>query len=613
MSFSFDNPLYIGDKDAAVKSDIAELQSEVGDLSQLETGDKSSLVNALNEAMDSTLNGASRDLDNLSDAGNEKLRSLNSYANKGELLTDAEGLADVKSYAHSTFDASKFTLVGSPNITDDGIASGFSDSNYITTASIDLSTANSWEIQVRFKTPTTRPSSGNPCVLGINGIKIRLYINVNGLCIFYIDDYSNNLTFFYENDTFYDVKCGYKDGKAYFEYKKDSDSDYTKTTPVEKTATNANGIAYIGKRADGAEPYFSGSIDLKQFSITVDGVEVFSGNKTGIDTIKPDDYTVEGTQHINDAGILSGSNLPGSGYTKMNNTLDLTKAWEVHCKVTTGAVITTQQILFSLGGYNQADFANRYYFSFFIWTTQQFGMNGSTTGVAWSFTGDRTPSSAPLISANTTYWLKVGWDKAKYYVQISEDGINYVDYYSIAEVDSMYTYTTRVDTINGCAHYAGLREGTTLDLNEFKVYSEGNLVYQPCLKIPYTESKTGSKIVDAIYRERVNDMAEQFGFANYYTLDEDNGNFTLPQVELYGLIGQRTLRDSYRNGINYWELYSNRDLEQGGSCTSGVEVTFARPFADTNYVLSVPYSAKSTTAFTPTQTGDWIAKGKGIL
>jgi hypothetical protein len=106
-------------------------------------------------------------------------------------------------------------------------------------------------------------------------------------------------------------------------------------------------------------------------------------------------------------------------------------------------------------------------------------------------------------------------------------------------------------------------------------------------------------------------MAEQFGYANYYTLSDTD--FTLPQVELYGLIGQRTLRDSYRNGINYWELYSNRDLEQGGSCTSGVEVTFARPFADTNYVLSVPYSAKSVTAFTPTQTGDWIAKGKGLL
>ncbi|MBQ1988570.1 MAG: hypothetical protein II234_01535, partial [Clostridia bacterium] len=150
-----------------------------------------------------------------------------------------------------------------------------------------------------------------------------------------------------------------------------------------------------------------------------------------------------------------------------------------------------------------------------------------------------------------------------------------------------------------------------IDLNAFKIYVDGNLVYQPCLKIPYTESKTGSKIVDSIYRNRVNDMAEQFGFAPYYTLSDTD--FTLPQVELYGLIGAKTLRDSYENGINKWYLYSNRDLEQQGSCTSGVEVTLPKPFADTNYILTVPYSAKSATAFTPTQTGDWYAKGKGIL
>ena len=107
-------------------------------------------------------------------------------------------------------------------------------------------------------------------------------------------------------------------------------------------------------------------------------------------------------------------------------------------------------------------------------------------------------------------------------------------------------------------------------------------------------------------------MAEQFGYAPYYTLLE-NTNFTLPQVELYGLIGQKTLRYSYENGINKVELYSNRDLTQQGSCTSGVEVTFMRPFADTNYILTVPYSAKSATAFTPTQTGDWKAEGKGWL
>ena len=213
--------------------------------------------------------------------------------------------------------------------------------------------------------------------------------------------------------------------------------------------------------------------------------------------------------------------------------------------------------------------------------------------------------SSVTMAVNTDYYFRLSFDGSSYKLYGSTDGENYTTWITINSSTKVYgLYDFFLGGI-WAPQYA------VYDLNAFKVYVDGDLVYQPCLKIPYTESKTGSKVVDSIYRDRVNDMAEQFGYANYYTLSDTD--FTLPQVEVYGLICQRTLRDSYRNGINYWELYSNRDLEQGGSCTSGVEVTFARPFADTNYVLSVPYSTKSTTAFTPTQTGDWIAKGKGLL
>ena len=75
------------------------------------------------------------------------------------------------------------------------------------------------------------------------------------------------------------------------------------------------------------------------------------------------------------------------------------------------------------------------------------------------------------------------------------------------------------------------------DLSGNKIYVDGDLVYQPCLKIPYTQSKTGSKVVNSVYRDRVNDMAEQFGSAPYYTLSDTD--FTLQQVELYGLIANK--------------------------------------------------------------------------
>ena len=88
--------------------------------------------------------------------------------------------------------------------------------------------------------------------------------------------------------------------------------------------------------------------------------------------------------------------------------------------------------------------------------------------------------------------------------------------------------------------------------------------------------------------------------------------FTLPQGELYGNI-QQTLRSSTVNGINKAYLYSDRMQMLTGSCTSGTEVTLQKPFANANYALSVPYSAKTATKFTPTQTGDWFAIGEGLL
>ena len=82
-----------------------------------------------------------------------------------------------------------------------------------------------------------------------------------------------------------------------------------------------------------------------------------------------------------------------------------------------------------------------------------------------------------------------------------------------------------------------------IDLNSIAYESNGNLIYQPCLKIPYTQSKTGSKIVDVAYRDRVQDMYEQFGYAPYYTLDEENQNFTLPMGEIYGMIERDAKKD----------------------------------------------------------------------
>ena len=549
---------------------------------------------------------ANKGLSNLTSNGEARLHALKSYADEGELLTDADGLSFVKNYAHSTFDRSKFTVVGSPNITDDGIASGFSGSDYLQANAQNFT--QSITFRARLKTPKTLPNAqqGVMDLGGDNtGIKLsyssyyqKFYLNISTSGTSIAADVIN---YAITNDAWYDLIFEFTGTKYNVYIKSLSESNFTLGFTATDSRSQLNGTSYLGYVNNLTSMDFI--IDLKQFSITVDGVPVFSGNRTGIDTIKPDNYTVVGAPTISADGIASG--FSSSNYIITDYQLDMTNAnsWVIIAKVNPGTFSNQPyQAIYAAknsGGSNRED---RFGFQ---GTGKLNLLIGFSDNSMVNFDGNK------VFTANEDVFVKAEFTGSAYNTYYSYDGINWTldGTASSSQKGVNRTRYIGTTTISGFEY---LFRGS-IDLNAFKIYVDGNLVYQSCLKIPYTESKTGSKIVNSVCRDRVNDMAEQFGYANYYTLDEDNGNFTLPQVELYGLIGQRTLRDSYRNGINYWELYSNRDLEQGGSCTSGVEVTFARPFADTNYVLSVPYSAKSSTAFTPTQTSDWIAKGKGLL
>ena len=60
-------------------------------------------------------------------------------------------------------------------------------------------------------------------------------------------------------------------------------------------------------------------------------------------------------------------------------------------------------------------------------------------------------------------------------------------------------------------------------------------------EIPYTLTRTGSKIVSAEYREFLTTFYEENGYTNYFTIDEENKNYTLPMGEIYGKLVDKDL------------------------------------------------------------------------
>ena len=101
------------------------------------------------------------------------------------------------------------------------------------------------------------------------------------------------------------------------------------------------------------------------------------------------------------------------------------------------------------------------------------------------------------------------------------------------------------------------------------------------VSIPYTLSKTGSKIADSSQRSNISALYAQQGYAPYYTLDETTGNFTLPQGEIYGMmLNQSTphIIKTYINGTSGYIVWSNgwciqRGLTDMSSVTIGATKT----------------------------------------
>ena len=590
----------------ATTSNIGQIATNTSSISTINSKIPSDATSSNKLVTASTLANAivdfsNKDLSNLSDTGNNRLHALKSYSDTGELLTDSEGLTDITTYAHSTFDESKFTVIGSPVITSDGIASGFSNSDYIYFPAPQNFDATNFEITFKKE----------PQKLGmiLDASNDRLFIwqyaqNTFNLTI--RNNSNQDVCRVTSNDTriynaeIVKIKFIGENSVIY------ADGVAVPTTYILLTGHTFDEIAqltfsyfYLGRYPN--NDYFRGYFDLKYLEIKANNIPAFSGNKTGIDTIKPDDYTVVGSPTISEDGVASG--FSSSNYIKKSGT-------------------------FYKG-------ANNFKIEFDIVTPPQSSQgfsavlaNSSIRGIQFVFIPSNKNACWFLSSDGSS------WDIASYgllqnlayntpfKITLEKTATKYIaTYYNLNNNTSQTSEITTSASINSNITDIVIGNSRDLidndafngkvDLNSFKVYVDGNLVYQPCLKIPYTLSKTGSKVVNHIYRDRVADMYNQFGNAPYYTLSDTD--FTLPQGELYGMIGQQTLRKSTVSGINRSFLYSDRTLLLTGSCTSGVEVTLPTAFSNANYMLSVPYSAKTATKFTPTQTGDWFAIGEGAL
>ena len=467
-------------------------------------------------------NNANQDLSNLGPLGLDKINQSKALET-GSVSSDADVFAVIQKYAHSTFNKSKFTVVGSPNITDDGIASGFSSSNFIRTAY----TALSQNFKIYLPKFNSSDVTTTQNILRYSDGNVRAQINDSKIRLFrYTDikeyDLPIGTTSLENNKDYYYYIEHTTDGEKYYlkGYIRTEDTDWsidvnlTSKKPMYDRQNNAP-IQLSG--VDATFP-FIGSLDLKQFSIIVDSKEIFNGNKTGLYIAKPDNYEVVGSPTITEDGVVS--NLSLNNCVKITN-LDFSKG----------------KVIYDIAGtLNNVNESGNSYLSYFQNDTEKFSLLQvkNNTGLQFATTINGQATYGSVLVPSDLY------GKFSLHLEMEENSSTYKlinnGTTSTGTLAIGYSSFTKPFTSCTVGSITLLNFSGSIDLNSIKVYSNGNLTYQPCLKIPYTESKTGSKIVDVAYRDRVQDLYEQTGEALFYTLDEENQDFTLPASDIYGMI-----------------------------------------------------------------------------
>ena len=476
------------------------------------------------------------DVEYIKDNGVETIQTINECNNMYTtdfVSYDAKAYNQLYNMKHSTFDLSKFTIVGSPNITSDGIVNNFSENDYIYGYGFNQQILTNFKITGSFSTTSETTdysyilSTGQSFFRGVN-----LYIsNYTKLHVMIASEdgkswiFNDVIGYNIENNSNYKyiIELNNKTIKLYLS--KDN-SEYTEhIIAINIAGIYFDGHIYNGYRGAYASSYFkNGSIDLKQFSITVDGKEVFNGNKTGLDVIKEDNYTVVGSPTITEDGVASG--FTNDNYIKLTNIFTPeNNSWEINISFTTGNDITTRQFIINS------------YYGISIYITQSGNLNIALgSGSNFNILND---SSIDNIKTNTKYNLKISFNKTQYLIMLNNVIVKTI---------------SSTDIISNNVIYLGIHNSSqnplisgSIDLNSFKIHVDNELVYQPCLKIPYTQSNTGSKIVDSNYRDRVYDIYEQYHSAPYYTIDTANKNITMPMGELYGMLENKADKTNVLN------------------------------------------------------------------
>lgn len=421
---------------------------------------------------------------------------------------------------YTTFNKGYISTIGTPTMSEFGVISNCGDYSYFQTSSIDVTTADSWELRFKVKADYRTTPENDIGVFGSSWLnvfltttkKISATVNYSGgsLTLTSSNIYKDN------NEIFGKIRY---DSTGYKLYTSLNPFDYGTAATNSQTAKAASAQALkLGKVS--ATSYLSqGSIDMKYFEFDINGQNVQNYKQTGVDHIVPQDITNIGGVTISTDGIASGFDTSKYLIKYISDFSDM--GFEFYISFTPQTVTPSAvETLLSFGNN----------------TSNVLSIKQSTDGRIYT-DGTLVGNDNPRTIIDS---LVVG---EEYNIRISHVGRTFRGQLLQNDqwVDKWEAFIS--STINRI--YIGIDPSLqapltqdSIDLNKVLLDLNGEHYWSPMLRVPYTATQEGTKIVDVKYLDNVKLAQHATGQSLYLTLDEQNQQFYLPQGTVSGMISQ---------------------------------------------------------------------------
>ena len=233
-------------------------------------------------------------------------------------------------------------------------------------------------------------------------------------------------------------------------------------------------------------------------------------------------FSISGNPTITD-GVIS--NFSSSNYISLPETFDPQNyTWEKFYKFTTGTNVTITQII------DRASSRSQYGMAILI-TNGALKTFLSSTGTSWNI-ADNIQLTGSIL-ANTTYYLKITFDGAKYEYSISTNNTDFTVIGTFTNTATISSYDMRIGiSSDNSSPFLG-----SIDLKECYIKINNTIWWKP-YQFTYKATPKGFKIANETQEQVIQDLYNSTGVAWYYLLDKTNTRFKLPRTK-YNFVGLR--------------------------------------------------------------------------